>query len=378
MTRPDVVVVGGGVIGLATGYEVASRGAKVLLLEKDRLGAATSAVGGGFVSLLSQTAPAMVSLVRQSIRRYRSLGDRLGADIGLRECGSLVLAANDDEAAALQRHAAQLAELGIECEALPGQDLRGAEPLLVDGLVQALVGANDVQIEPRRVIEAYREALLRAGAEIREDRTVIDLQRIGDRVRGVRTQYGDLDADQVILATGCWTPVLLPPTYAAFVRPRHGQVLLARPRRRCVRHLLLGADYLNTKFSGGQVGFSLEQTVDGVLRLGGTREWVGFDTRPRRTIAKALENAGRYLTLPEDVEWNVATAGLRPATADGQPLIGPLGRGLWLAAGHEGSGFATATATAARLAAAVCGEQSDLRAFHPARFMTPEEGEAAV
>jgi len=378
MTRPDVVVVGGGVIGLATGYELAERGARVLLLEQGELGGGTSAVGGGFVSLLSQTAPAMVGLVRESIRRYHELGDRLGADLGLRACGSLVLAADEAEQASLQRHAAALAEMGVVSEPLGDHELRELEPGLTPSLAAALHGQRDLQIDPRRVIGAYRDALLRAGAEIRTDRTVIDLQRIGDRVRGVRTQYGDLDAEQVVLATGSWTPVLLPPTYAAFVRPRHGQVLIARPRRRCVRHLLLGADYLSAKFGGRQVGFSLEQTVDGVLRLGGTREWTGYDCRPRESLVAAEKNAARYVGLPDDVVWVVASAGLRPATADGQPLVGPLGRGLWLAAGHEGSGFATAPATAARLAAAICGEASDLRAFHPARFMTPEEGEAGV
>ncbi len=378
MTRPDVVVVGGGVIGLATSYELADRGARVLLLEKDYLGAGTSAVGGGFVSLLSQSAPAMVGLVRESIRRYHELGDRLGADLGLRACGSLVLAAGETEPAELARHHAALAELGVGCEPLEAEALRELEPALAPEVSHALYGPRDLQIDPRRVLAAYRDALLRTGAEIRLDRTVLDLQRIGDRVRGVRTQYGDLDAEHVVLATGCWTPVLLPPTYAAFVRPRHGQVLLARPRHRCVRQLLLGADYLHAKFGGERVGCSLEQTVDGVLRLGSTREWVGYDTRPRRSIVAALENAARYVALPEDIEWLVASAGLRPATADGQPLIGPLGRGLWLAAGHEGSGFAAAPATGARLAAAVCGEASDLRAFHPARFMTPEEGEPGL
>lgn len=378
MTRPDVVVVGGGVIGVATGYELADRGARVLLLEQGPIGGGTSAVGGGFVSLLSQTAPAMVGLVRESIRRYHELGDRLGADLGLRACGSLLLATAGAELAALQRHATVLGELGVACQTLDAAQLHEAEPALQPGVAAALHGPRDLQIEPRRVIAAYRDGLLRCGGEVRTDRTVIDLQRIGDRVRGVRTQYGDLDADQVVLATGCWTPVLLPPTYAAFVRPRHGQVMLSQGRRRCVRHLLLGVDYLGTKFGGEQVGFSLEQTVDGVLRLGGTRQWTGYDCRPRSSLSTVMANAGRYVSWPDDVAWLVAAAGLRPATADGQPLIGPLGRGLWLAAGHEGSGFASAPATAARLAAAVCGEASDLRAFHPQRFMTPEEGEPNV
>ncbi|NUQ01868.1 MAG: FAD-dependent oxidoreductase, partial [Armatimonadetes bacterium] len=352
MARPDTIVVGGGVVGLAVAYELRQAGQAVLVLEQGHLGRGSSGVGGGFVSLLSQQSPAMLGLVRESSKRYASVAERLGADIGLRSCGSLLLAPSEAELTILHTAGGELSALGLSATVITGDSLRELEPCVAPTVVAALEVDSDLQIDPVRLLHAYRDALVREGGEVREGRLVAGLQRHGGRVTGVRTQYGDIDADQVVLATGCWTPVLMPPTHAAFVRPRRGQLLVARPRRRCVQHLLLGADYLGAKFTNTTIGFSLEQTVDGVVRLGGTREWSGFDPRPTALLCSVQKNAARHVVLG-DLEWSHAVAGLRPATADGLPLIGSLGKGLWIATGHEGSGFATAPATAARLAAAI-------------------------
>ncbi len=377
MARPDSIVVGAGVVGLAVGCELARLGQQVLVLERGRPGDGASGVGGGFVSLQTQQAPALVSLVRESQRRYHDLGDRLGADIGLRQCGSLALAVDESEAQLLAARCTALQASGVAAEVIDGATAREGEPLVGPRVSAALVIARDLQVDPWRLLQAYRADLARRGSETRLDRLVVGLRRSDGRVSGVRTQYGDLDADNVILATGCWTAVLLPPSYATFVRPRRGQVLVARPRRRCVQHLLCGTDYFASKFGGETLGCALEQTVDGVVRLGSSREWSGYDSRPTALTQAIVANAARWLALPDDLEWWHATAGLRPATPDGLPLIGAIERGLWLVSGHEGSGFATAPATAARVAAAVTGQQVDLRAFQPGRFMTPPEGSVA-
>lgn len=372
MAQPDVVVVGGGVIGLAVAWSLATHDRRVLLLERNQLGGGTSGVGGGFVCQVSQEVSPMLGLVRESIQRYYRLAERLGADIGLRSCGSLVLAADGEEALAIESHAGTLAAAGVSCEMLEADDARREEPALAEAVTAAVRCADDIQIDPGRLIAAYVDGLSRVDAELRCDRLVVGLQRSGKRVIGVRTQYGDIDCDQVVLTTGCWTPALLAPTHAGYLRPRRGQLWHSRPRRRFVHHLVLGADYLAAKFRSAAHGLSLEQTVDGVVRLGGSREWLGFDSRPTALLEEIRVNAERYLRFPDDLVWSHAVAGLRPGTADGLPLIGNVGPGLWIAAGHEGSGFATAPATAARLVRQMSGRAADLRPFHPGRFMTPE------
>lgn len=374
MATPDTIVVGGGIIGLAAAYELARRGQRVLILERGRTGSGCSSVGGGFCARLSQVNGATAQLVRESQVRYHTLGEELGADLGRRTCGCLMLAAGDEEAAVLHDRRGTT-EQPRPWEWIDATAVRELEPLCRESVRGALYAVGDLQVDPRRLLTAYRDALARLSVEIREQQVVIELLRDIRRVSGVRTRYGVLEAGVVLLASGCWTPALLPHTHAALVRPRRGQLLLAMPRRRSYQHLLLGADYYLAKQGGSDLGFSLEQTVDGVIKLGGSREWAGYDSRPSRILCRVEENARRYVELPEGLTWSHAVAGLRPATADGMPLLGQLERGLWLAVGHEGNGFATAPATATRLAAAVCGEPADLRAFNPGRFMTPPEGQ---
>lgn len=373
MAAPDAVIVGAGVMGLACAFELSRRGQSVLILERGRAGDGCSAVGGGFVCRAAQVSREMGQLVRESQQRYGGLADELGGDLGLRACGSLVLAADDDEAALLRRRLER--GDGGELEWLEPAEVFDAEPLLAPTIAGALHQPGDLQIDPRRLMAAYRAAAAGQGAELREQHTVLGLRRDKQRVVGVQTRLGIIDAGTVILTCGCWTPALLPHSHAALVRPRRGQMLVARPRRRCYQRLLLGADYLASKRGQCEVGFSLEQTVDGVVRAGGSREWVGFDTRPTELIGAIEANLPRYVKLADDLTWSHALAALRPATSDGLPLIGQLERGLYLAVGHEGNGFATAPATAARLAANVLGEPSELRAFAPGRFMTPPEAQ---
>ncbi|MBI2301468.1 MAG: FAD-binding oxidoreductase [Armatimonadetes bacterium] len=373
----DTIVVGGGVVGMAIAYELAVRGQTVLVLEKDDVGAGASGVSGGFVCQQAQRLPPMASLVREGVQRFRALSEQLGADIGLRPCGSLILAADEAEAEALRRHAEALTAARVPTTWLAAEEVRRREPLVRAGLAGALLCESDVQLDPPRLLRAYHGALVRLGCEVRERRVVVELLAAEGRVTGVRTRYGDLDADTVVVAAGCWTPVLLPETHAALIHARRGQVLVARPRRRCVQHLLLGADYLRSALEGGEVSFTLEQTVDGALRLGATRERAGYDSRPAALLERVEANARRYVELPDDVAWSHAMAGLRPSTTDGLPLVGPIRRGLWLAAGHHTVGLAAAPSTAARLAATITGQPADLRAFQPRRFMSPDQAETS-
>lgn len=367
---PDAVVVGAGVVGLSIAYELARRDQRVMVLERDQVGSGASGLAGGFVCQAVQASGPLLTLVRESVQRYRALSEELGADIGLRTCGSLLLAADEAEAAALRGLQSELAANRVATEWVDGHDLRAREPLLADTVEGGLRCADDLQLDPPRLLRAYRDGLERLGSEVREGRVVIEIRAAEGRVVGVRTRYGDIDADAVVLAAGCWTPVLLPDTHAALVHSRRGQVFISRPRRRCVHHLLLGANMVGKDVP---LAFRLEQTVDGALRLDYTSERAGYDSRPTALAGDLLRGAERYVRFPEGVEWSHAAAALRPCTSDGLPLMGSIRRGLWLAAGHGNAGYAVAPAAAARIASLICGQTADLRAFLPRRFMSPED-----
>lgn len=369
---PDTIVIGAGLVGLAVAYELAIRGQRVLMLEQESIGAGALAAAGGFVSVASRSSGPVRSLVRESQSRLRVLGERLGADIGLRSCGSLFLAADEAEAGWLRQHAEELSDAQVAAELVQPEHLAELDPIIRGDLAGGLRCDGDLQIDPQRLVKAYADALRREGGELREDRVVVGVRTRNGRAIGVTTRFGDHDADAVVVTAGCWTPVLLPESHASLIHARRGQVLMSQARRRCVQHLLVGADYVSRRDDADGLGFTLEQTVDGALRLGSTRERAGYDCRPTSALVRAQVNAARYVRLPEDVVWSSAMAGLRPTTADGLPLIGQVRRGLWVASGHAGYGCAAAAATGARLAAAICGQGSDLRAFNPRRFMSPE------
>lgn len=376
MRLPDVIVIGAGVVGAACAEALAVAGLRVLVLERGGVAGGTTGAGGGMLTLLTKRPGPHLRLARRSHDLLAALEPVLIEQIELRWCGGLMLARTEDEPAELAARAEALRAAGLPVELLDPAAARLLVPGLSTGITEALYSPADGQVDPVRYCAATIERAAARGAVLREG---VEVEAIlgRERVRGVRTPEGDLEAGAVVVAAGVWSGALLAGVdsdWAERIVPRRGVLLRSPPHRQLAGPLLLEAGYYAAKTVPllETIAFSLQQAADGRLLLGGSRSFASFDLRDptpteRETI---LKRGAGFLPELRAVPFDQTTVGLRPWTPDGLPYVGPVGpEGLWIAAGHEGDGVVLAAVTAEILAARFLGRpiDDDAMALDPAR-----------
>ncbi|MDP8924047.1 MAG: FAD-binding oxidoreductase, partial [Chloroflexota bacterium] len=205
----EVVVVGGGVMGLMTARELRVRGRDVLLLERDQPGRQASWASAGIIGKTHRSLIDPVqSLIRDGAYRFERLDEELGEetaiDIQYVERGDLIPALTEDEATALAAETERMRAEGQECELVVGPAVREAEPAVSERIVAARLQAGG-QVENRRLCQALEYSCRRLGVKIRVGATATEVLRTGDRVSGVRTLDGDVPAEMVVIAAGSWS-----------------------------------------------------------------------------------------------------------------------------------------------------------------------------
>ncbi len=369
---PDLVVVGGGVIGLAVAWRVAQRGLRTVLLERGGIGSGASGVAAGMLAPSSEAVfgeQFLLALNLDSARRWPAfaaeLGERSGLDPGYRRCGTLLAARDADAAVALERELAFRESLGLAVERLLPSRARDLEPALAPTVRAAAVAPDDHAVDPRRVLAALAAALRAAGGELREGTEVTGLDTSGDRATGVRLAGGErLAAGAVVVAAGAWSGSLagLPDGARVPVRPVKGQLLRLRDRAGpgLLERVLRTEDfYVVPRGDGGYV-------------LGATVEERGFDEAVTAGgLHDLLRDAVEVVPGITELELEEARAGLRPGTPDNAPAIGPAELdGLHWATGHYRHGVLLAPLTADLVVDGVTGAppRADAALLAPGRF----------
>jgi glycine oxidase len=372
----DVVVAGGGLIGLACAWRAAERGLSVLVVERDRPGAGASAVAAGMLAPVTEAEFGEEPLLRLNLAAAEGWGafaaeleEHSGMPTGYRRCGALVVAADRDDGEELRRLHRFQRSLGLEAEWLGGRDCRRLEPALSPRVAGGVLAPYDHQADPAAVAGALVAALERAGGEIlRAEVAALEVE--GERVAGVALRgAGRIAAGQVLLAAGCWSrdlPGLLPQAMPP-VRPVKGQILSLRARA--------DGGALATRIVRTPRCYVLDRG-DGRVVVGATVEERGFDTAvTAEGVYRLLEAAWEVLPDVGELELVEARAGLRPGTPDNGPLVGagPV-EGLVIATGHYRNGVLLAPSTAAAVAALLAGDPlPDLfDPFQPERFRARE------
>ena len=293
--------------------------------------------------------------------------------------GTLLLAADADEAAELARQLEFRRSLGLEVRRLAPSAARELEPALAPVLRMALEVPDDHAVDPRRVLDALRLACEREGVELREGTEVTALELAGERVAGVRLAGGErLAAELVLVAAGAWSGSLQGlPSYARLpVRPVKGQILRLRDPA--------GPGLLErvVRYSGGYV----VPRGDGRYVLGATVEERGFELGATAGgVYELLRDAHELLPGIAELEIEELSTGLRPGTPDNLPAIGRGAvEGLLWATGHHRNGILLAPLTAELIAGLASGEGGEqdalLAACDPARLTGAREhaAEAAL
>lgn len=367
----DVLIIGAGIVGAAVARELSRAGCTVAALDA-RLPAATHA-GMGHLVVMDDDA-AEFALACESMRRWRqwhaeaTAGDAAQALAwAWRDTGTLWLAADGAEVAEAQRKQVRLQAGGVAAQWLDAQALREAEPQLAADLAGGLrVPADAIVYAPavaRWLLGQARGAQGRhpahGGGIEAEGAQVVALEGDG----GVRLADGSRrSAAAVVLASGAHTQALCPELP---VVPKKGHLVITERQHTegaagHVRHSLVELGYIaSTQAQRGiSVAANIQPRPTGQLLIGSSRQLDSAHTQvDGAVVARMLQRAQRYLPALARMTALRSWAGLRPATPDGLPIIGPhpTRPRLWLAVGHEGLGVTTAPATAALVAAGITG-----------------------
>jgi glycine/D-amino acid oxidase-like deaminating enzyme len=377
VTSFEVAVVGAGIVGCATAWELARRGVRVALVERGEVSSGTTGLGEGN-ALCSDKAPGPeLALAVEGLALFDELEQLLGAEAGIRRKGALVVHTDEPGWAAEPDRLERLRAAGVECELLAPGEARAAEPELGAAVLGASFFPRDLQCAPRAIARALAREAERLGAAVMTGRPVERIEVRAGRIEGLGAAGGPLAAERVVLAAGVWSaPLARSAGLELPVEPRKGQLVRLERRPGFLRHKLIDGGYMAAVASAEaelQLSSVVETTLDGHVLVGSSRERRGFELDVNPAVGRALLAAAARIVpavaeLAVDAQW----AGLRPWLPGGLPAIGPsrAAEGLWVATGHEGAGVALGPLTGRLVAQGICGERPELELapFDPDRF----------
>jgi glycine oxidase len=347
--HPDVLILGGGVIGLSIAYYLAREKVRVEILDRGDFGQEASWAGAGIIpagnsahartpfdklrAISSEAYPALSEELRQ----------RTGMDNGYLRCGGLVFPEHHEPASDEEWRGE-----GIRCEELTGGELRRLEPNLAPRYQRALYLPDTAQLRNPRHVKALLAGCALSGATLRPASPVLALERDRAQLTAVSTPNGRFSAASYIIAAGAWSDVLLAQVgWRPGIHPVRGQIALLNTEAPLLRRVLMhGKRYLVPR-------------PDGRVLIGATEEDVGFDKRTTAVAIRDLLDFGiglvpRLADAPLERSW----AGLRPGSPDGLPFLGrvPGVNDLYVAAGHFRAGIQLAPGTALLMRELILGQ----------------------
>jgi glycine oxidase len=371
MENPDVLIIGAGVIGCSLARELARANAAVTVLDRGQAGSAASSAAAGLLSptVSAATSGSLAELCYQSGAIYEAWVEELrqeGADdVGFRRPGMLEVWT--DGSAQSEGDFLCASRPGHRVELLPAEEVRRREPALAPSVTGGVFYPDAAVVDPARLSREVARVAELAGVRIREGEAVLKMVRDGDRITAVRTTTANYRPGVVVLAAGAWSGILAEGLELTLpTRPVKGQLLLAQCRVPPVR----------TPLHAGEALFV--PRADGLL-LGVTVEEAGYDDRVTLDgVHTILARTSALVPAVGQLSWARAWAGLRPATPDGWPYVGPLPplRNLWVSTGHFRKGILLAPVCARLLARSILANRldEDLVPFKPTRRITGERG----
>jgi glycine/D-amino acid oxidase-like deaminating enzyme len=384
--NPHIVVIGGGVIGTSIAWHLAKKAARVTLIESHDLASGSSGACDGLVFMQSKKPGIHLGLAMESLKRFHFLKKALPVDIEFRQTGGRVVIQTPAQYPAMEKFVREQQDIGLEVCLMDAKQTLAAEPLLSPDIYGATWSSLDARVNPINLTLGFALGAKKNHARILTRTKVLGIHTKNNRVTGVATTQGDIPADIVVNAAGAkagricqMVGIDLP------IAPRRGQIVVTQAACPMISSCMISAGYIAVKYDPSLAaeqgeGMSMEQTDNGNLLLGSTREFAGFcreNTMPgiRRIISRTTE----VLPALKHLQVIRTFAGLRPYTPDGLPILGPVTslEGFFMAAGHEGDGIALSPITGELMADMVLGQKTavSLAPFSFDRFIS-QKGQA--
>lgn len=343
MSSVDLVIVGGGIVGAACALEASRSGLRVTVIESGVVGGGATAAGMGHIVVMDDS-EAQFALTNYSQQLWQHIAPELPRNIEYEECGTLWVAADEEEMEEVRRKVGFYRSRGVAVELLDAKALADAEPNLRAGLAGALLVPGDGVVYPPCAARYFLEQAQSLGTQLLTGRSAVALSN-----EGVRLNDGTfISAGTTVNATGSWAPLLTP---GIDVQKRKGHLLITDRYPGFVRHQLVELGYLKSAHSinSDSVAFNAQPRKTGQVLIGSSRQYGVDDPKVEAAmLSRMLARAEEYLPGITVLSTVRTWTGFRAATPDKLPLIGPCPGydRLYLATGHEGLGITTSMGTA--------------------------------
>jgi D-hydroxyproline dehydrogenase subunit beta len=364
----DVVIVGAGIVGAACADELSRRGLRVAVVDRDVIGSGATAAGMGHIVVMDDS-DAQFALTRYSQQLWQELRLELPDDVEYEQCGTIWVAADEEEMIEVRRKRDYYGKLGVPTEVLDPQALRTLEPNLRAGMAGGLLVPEDAVLYPPCAARFLMERAQQTGAKLHLD---VPVTRIG-RGQVQLTDGTEISAEIIVNAAGAWAADLTP---GIEVKKRKGHLVITDRYPGFVRHQLVELGYLKSahSVSGDSVAFNVQPRRTGQILIGSSRQYgAEYKEVDNTMLVRMLQRAQEYMPGLAQMSTVRTWTGFRAATPDKLPLIGPWSgysgattgpttgdKSIYLATGHEGLGITTSLATARILADQITGAKPEI------------------
>jgi glycine/D-amino acid oxidase-like deaminating enzyme len=372
-TAYDVVIVGAGIVGAACADELARRGLHVVVVDGDVVGSGATAAGMGHIVVMDDS-DAQFALTRFSQQLWQELRPELSDDVEYEQCGTIWVAADEDEMNEVRRKRDYYGKRGVPTEVLDAEALQRLEPNLRPGMAGGLLVPEDGVLYPPCAARFLIERAQKRGAKLHLG---ISVARIG-RGQVRLTNGAEISAEIIVNAAGAFAAELTP---GLEIKKRKGHLVITDRYPGFVRHQLVELGYLKSAHSasGDSVAFNVQPRRTGQVLIGSSRQY-GAEHKEvdHSMLVRMLQRAQEYMPGLARLSTVRTWTGFRAATPDKLPLIGPWvanaaenrtgeevrgttgDKSIFLATGHEGLGITTSLGTARILADQITGTNPEI------------------